>query len=164
MALLKELTDYRSKVMQVLCSNQKIVDLLNDNTDNLAPDRELLYKKIFPYAYTPETNKIVDTFICFRLNVPEVMNKTYKRMSLTFYVFTHHSLMRTEHGLRPDLVGEAIEECFNGALGLGLGRVKLEDMSDISPMDDYHGIAIHYSVDEFNRPSINGDKGRILSA
>lgn len=158
MALLKELTEYRKEIMKTLCSDEEIVKLVTDKENPLVPNRSLMYKNIFPYAYTPDTVKEIDTFICFRITVPEVFNKTCKQMKITFYIFTHQSLIRTQDGLRPDLIGEAIEKLFNGSLNIGLGRVSLEGMDDISPITDYHGIALEYSVLEYNRPSINGDK------
>ena len=157
--LFEELTDYRALVMKTLCSDEEIVKLISDQESPSVPNRSLMYTQIFPYAYTPDTTKETKTFVCFRLSVPEVMNKTYKRINLIFYIFTHQSLIRTQDGLRPDLIGQAIERLFNGSLDVGLGRVKLVGMDDISPITDYHGIAIEYSVAEFNRPSINGDKG-----
>ena len=160
MALLKELTEYRQKIMKALCSDAEIVKLVTDKTNAPVPNRDLMYANIFPYAYTPDTTKETDTFICFRLTVPEVMNKTCKQINITFYIFTHQSLMRTRDGLRPDLIGKEVERLFNGSLDLGLGRAKLEGMDDISPITGYHGIAVEYSVLEYNRPSISGDKGR----
>lgn len=160
MALLRELTEYRNTVMRTLCSDEEIVKLVTGQNDAPVPCRDLMYKNIYPYAYTPDTTKETNTFVCFRLTVPEVMNKTYKKMNITFYIFTHQDLIRTKDGLRPDLIGEALERLFNGSLDLGLGRVELMGMDDISPITGYHGIAVEYSVLEYNRPSINGDKGR----
>lgn len=160
MTLFRELTEYRKTIMQTLCSDSNIVSLLLDKSDITVPCRELMYSKIFPYAYTPDTTKEASTFICFRIDTPEVKDKTCKEMNIAFYTFTHQSLMRTSNGLRPDLIGEAIDRLFNGNLGLGLGRVKLEGMADISPINGYHGISIEYSVMEFNRPSIHGDRKR----
>lgn len=158
--LFEELTDYRALALKTLCSDEEIVKLVTNQEDPSVPNRGLMYTQIFPYAFTPDTTKEAKTFVCFRLSVPEVMNKTYKKINLIFYIFTHQSLMRTDDGLRPDLIGRAIERLFNGSLDVGLGRVKLVGMNDISPITDYHGIAIEYSVAEFNRPSVNGDKGR----
>ena len=159
MAYLEEITDYRAEIMKVLCSDREIVELLTDKKDRNIPDRNLMYTQIFPYAYTPETTQKATTYICFRLTVPRVDNKTYKNISITFYIFTHQSLVRTTDGLRFDLIGEAIDGLFNGKRGLGLGRVELNGMDDISPTKDYHGISLEYVVSEFNRPTING-KGR----
>lgn len=156
MALLKELKEYRSAIMKILCSDQKIVDLIKDNSGSSAPDRSLMYKNIYPYAYTPDTTKETDTYICFRIYVPEVMNKTFKKINLVFYIFAHQSHIRTSNGLRPDLIAERIEELFNGSMDFGVGRMKLDGMDDISPSTNFHGIALEYSVSEFNRPAING--------
>lgn len=157
MALLHELTEYRTKIMKCLCSDQEIVDLIRDKPDSPCPDRNLMYSHIYPYAYTPETTKETKTFICFRIYIPEVMNKTFKQMRLVFYVYSHQSHIRTSNGLRPDLIAERIENLFNGTMDLGVGRMKLTGTDDISPAPDFHGIALEYSVSEFNRPTINGN-------
>lgn len=153
MALLKELGEYRSKIMKALCSDQEIVNLITDYPYSTVPDRSLMYTKIFPYAYDPDLTTTTDTYICFRVYVPEVMNKTFKRMSICFYVFTHQSNVRTDHGLRCDLIAERIEELFNGSMDLGVGRLKLSGVTDINPAPKFHGLAIEYTVSEFNRPS-----------
>lgn len=158
MALCKELKTYRQYIMKTLCSNKDIVSLLTDKKEVELPCRDLMYKNIFPYAYTPDPTKETNTFICFRLSIPHVSNKTCKTVGIVFYIFTHQSLIRTEDGLRTDLIGETIEELFNGTYDIGLGRLKLQGMDDISPNTDYHGIALEYSAEEFNRPSIHGDK------
>ena len=157
MAMLRELKEFRSKINQKLCSDQKIVDLINDNLNSPIPDRDLMYKQIYPYAYTPDAVKDTGTFIGHRIYIPEVMNKTFKRMSIVFYVFVHQDYIRTSEGLRYDLIAERIEDLFNGAMDLGVGRIKLIEINDISPAPKFHGISLEYAVAEFNRPTINGD-------
>lgn len=155
--LLHELTEYRQKVMKALCSDQTIVDLINDASGSTCPDRSLMYSRVFPYAYTPDTTKETNTYVCFRVYVPTVMNKTFKEMRLVFYVFSHQDKIRTSEGLRPDLIAERIENLFNGTMDLGVGRMRLEGTDDISPAPNFHGIALEYAVSEFNRPTINGN-------
>lgn len=155
--LLKELTEYRQKIMKLLCSDQKIVDLIKDTQNSSIPDRSLMYTRIFPYAYTPDVVKDTNTFICFRIYVPEVMNKTFKKVNIVFYIFSHQDYIRTSEGLRPDLIAERVEELFNGTMDLGVGRMSLTGTDDISPSSNFHGIALEYSVSEFNRPTINGN-------
>lgn len=157
MALLQELTDYRKKIMQMICSDQEIVDLILDKENFTVPDRSLMYSRVFPYAYTPDATKETNTYVCFRIYVPEVMNKTFKRMNICFYVFSHQDYIRTSDGLRPDLIAGRIEALLNGSMDLGVGRVSLEGMDDISPAEHFHGVALEYSVSEFNRPTINGN-------
>ena len=156
MALLQELTDYRKTIMQLLCSDQEIVDLVLDKENSTVPNRSLMYSRVFPYAYTPDVTKDTNTYICFRIYVPEVMNKTFKKMNICFYVFSHQDYIRTKDGLRPDLIAGRIEALLNGSMDMGVGRVSLEGMDDISPAEQFHGVALEYSVSEFNRPTING--------
>ena len=157
MALIQALTDYRKKIMQMICSDQEIVDLILDKENSTVPDRSLMYSRVFPYAYTPDATKETNTYVCFRIYVPEVMNKTFKRMNICFYVFSHQDYIRTSDGLRPDLIAGRIEALLNGSMDLGVGRVSLEGMDDISPAEQFHGVALEYSVSEFNRPTINGN-------
>lgn len=117
----------------------------------------LMYKNIFPYAYTPDVTKDTNNYICFRIYIPEVQNKTFKTVNIVFYIFCHQDNIRTSNGLRPDLIGERLETLFNGSMDLGVGRMKLYGMDDISPSSTFHGIALEYTVSEFNRPTINGD-------
>ncbi len=157
MAMLHELREFRSKINEKLCSDQTIVDLVNDKPGSLIPDRELIYKRIFPYAYTPDVIKDTGTFVCHRIHIPDVMNKTFKNITLVFYVFVHQNNIRTSNGLRYDLIAERIEDLFNGSLDLGVDRMKLVSVNDINPCQSFHGVALEYSVTEFNRPTINGD-------
>ena len=142
--------------MQLLCSDQEIVDLVLHKSNSTVPDRSLMYSRIFPYAYTPDATKETNTYICFRIYVSEVMNKTFKKMGICFYIFSHQDYIRTNNGLRPDLIAVRIENLLNGSMELGVGRISLEGMNDISPSDNFHGIALEYIVSEFNRPAING--------
>ena len=135
MALLQELTDYRKKIMQMICSDQEIVDLILDKENSTVPDRSLMYSRVFPYAYTPDATKETNTYVCFRIYVPEVMNKTFKRMNICFYVFSHQDYIRTSDGLRPDLIAGRIEALLNGSMDLGVGRVSLEGMDEMCIRD-----------------------------
>lgn len=157
MAMLRELREFRSRINEKLCSDQFIVDLINDKSGSSTPDRGLIYKRVFPYAYTPDVIKDTGTFICHRIYIPEVMNKTFKNITLVIYVFVHQNNIRTRNGLRYDLIAERIENLFNGSLDLGVNRMKLVSVNDISPCQSFHGIALEYSVTEFNRPTIHGD-------
>ena len=64
MALCKELTEYRSKIMKLLCNDQEIVDLITDTPNSAIPNRSLMYKNIFPYAYTPDVTKDTNNYLC----------------------------------------------------------------------------------------------------
>ncbi len=158
MAMLRELRQIRNIINKKLCSDQTIVDLINDKHTDI-PDRSLMYKNIFPYAYTPDVVKDTGTFICHRIYVPVVMNKTFKKITIVFYIFVHQDNIRTSDGLRYDLIAERMEQMFNGTMEFGVGRMNLNEVNDISPSPMFHGIALEYSVTDFNRPTINGKQG-----
>ena len=157
MALMQKLKQYRSNIMKTICSDQDIVDLINETSGSTVPDRSLIYKNVFPYAYTPDKTTDTNTYVCFRIYVPEIRNKTFKIMNLVFYVFTHQSHIRTSNGLRTDLLAERIEALFNGSMDYGVGRLTLTGVNDVNISNYFHGLALEYSVSEFNRPTINGN-------
>lgn len=156
MSMLRELKEFRNIINRKLCSDQLLVDLINDKPSQV-PDRTLLYKRVIPYAYTPDVVKDTGTFVCHRIYVPRVNSKTLKNIRLMIYIFVHQDNIRTQEGLRYDLMAERIESLFNGTMDLGVGRMELLEVSDISPAPKFHGIALEYTVSEFNRPTINGD-------
>lgn len=157
MALLKKVSEYRSNIMRMLCSDKDIVRLVSDKKSSTIPDKSLIYKNIYPYAYVPNTNTGAETFICFCFNFGNIYDKTYKKGYLTFYVFSNQKILRTSDGLRCDLIAERIEELFNGNYDIGLGRMQLSSVDDISPINDYHGVSIQYTFSDFNRPTIGRD-------
>lgn len=156
MSMLRELKEFRNTINRRLCSDQELVNLINGKP-SIVPDRSLLYKNIYPYAHTPETVKETDTYICHRIYIPRVENKTLKNVRIIFYVFVHQDNIRTQDGLRYDLIAERIESLFNGVMDMGVGRIELQEVNDISPAPKFHGVALEYFVKEFNRPTINGD-------
>ena len=83
MSMLREIGKIRSSINERICSDQVIVDLINDKTNSKIPDRSLLYKRVFPYAYTPDAVKDTGAFVCHRVYVPDVMNKTFKKKKTT---------------------------------------------------------------------------------
>ena len=157
-----EITNFRNKIMEALCSDQEIVNLIKDVRTAQVPDRGLIYKNIFPYAYNPDTVKDTDTFICFRVYLPEgrEFNKTVRNLRIVFYVFSHQSKIRTKlGGLRTDLIVERIDDLFNGKMGIGIGRIEFASLDDINPSPNFHGSMIEYRVYDFNRPMIDGKSG-----
>lgn len=157
-----EVTNFRSKIMEILCSDEEIVNLIKDETLSRVPDRSLIYKNIFPFAYNPDTVKDTDTFICFRVYIPESreFSKTVRDLKIVFYVFSNQNKIRTSQGgLRPDLIIERIDSLFNGKLNIGIGRIEFVSMDDINPSPNFHGAAVEYHVHDFNRPTINGKSG-----
>ena len=151
MSYLKDFTDFRTNLMQAVCSDQELVNLIYNDEDHSAPDRSLPYQFVFPIPYVPETTEKASTFVCFRLSVPSVFSKTMKDVAIYVYVVTHKDLQRTDSGLRIDRMAERIDTILNGSLDFGVGRLKLDKIDDVYPAKDYYGLILKYVNADFNR-------------
>jgi len=152
MANLEEFTTYKQTLMQAICTSDKIVNLMKLSTDpqNIT-GRDMRYKRIFPYNYVPLTIENAQSFICFTVTAPNVKDDLITELCLTVYVFTHQDLMRTDKGIRTDLLISEIDKLLNGSTRYGLGKVSLK-MCDVMqvPSRGYSGLFSVYSVKDFN--------------
>lgn len=153
MANLEEFTTYKQTLMKAICTSDSIVDLIKLDTDK--PEitgKDLRYVRIFPYNYVPLVTENATTFICFTVTAPVVKNEMITELCLTIYVFTHQDIMRTDKGMRTDLLVSEIDKLLNGSLEYGLGKVSLKgcDVMQV-PVRGYSGLYSIYSVKDFNR-------------
>lgn len=157
---LEELYDYKNRLIQELCSDPDIVQLVTGNKDASVPNHQMPYTQVFPYEYVPETIEDGQTFICVEVEVPSVPNKTYYLPVIYIWVFTHKSRMRieTDHGgaVLVDELSAKIDKLLNGNRYYGMGTLELDSVSHFKPATDFLGRALVYTACEFNRP-----KGRI---
>ena len=153
MAHLEEFTTYKQTLMQALCTNENIVDLLKlDGDSESITGREMRYKRIFPYNYVPLTTEKATTFICFSVVAPRVKSGVISTLKLIVWVFTHQNLMKTKDGMRTDLLVSEIDKILNGSNKYGLGRVELQSCDIMQvPCEGYVGLCSVYTVDEYNR-------------
>lgn len=157
MANLEELTAYKALLMKYFCTDEVIGKYIL-NVDETLSGKELMYRKIFPYPYVPETSESAQTFICFEVNVPLVYRYVTKKLEILVYVFTAHGLMRLPDsgGMRVDVISSAVDKILNGCKEFGLGGVKLVSAEGFRPVDGYYGRIITYQVDDINIPLCEG--------
>ncbi len=151
MSYLRDFTEFRTNLMQAVCSDQELVNLIYNDEEHKAPDRTLPYQYVYPIPYVPETTEKASTYVCFRLSVPMVQSKTIKDVAIYVYVVTHKDLMRSKGGLRIDKMAERIDAILNGSTKYGLGRLKLDKIDDVYPAKDYYGLILKYVNADFNR-------------
>lgn len=153
MANLEEFTMYKQKLMQTICTSDNIVKLLKLPTDSAdITGRDLRYVRIFPYNYVPLISEVAQTYICFTVTAPNVKENYIKDIYLTVYVFTHQDIMRTENGMRTDLLVAEIDKLLNGSTKYGLGEVNLKSCEVMgAPARGYCGLYLIYTVKDFNR-------------
>lgn len=147
---LEELSKYKIEIMKRLCLDTEIQSLIL-LSESQNQGREMMYKNIFPYAFVPNTVTNANTFICFDLEVQRVENRTFKDINILFWIFTHQSLMRTDEGIRTDLIASEVDKILNGNKDLGLGTVELKKVLRVNPAKDYHGRTLVYRSVDFNR-------------
>lgn len=150
---LEEFFDYKNRLMKTLCSNKEIVRLITDSSDAPVPNYNLAYRLVYPYEYVPDTVDDGKTFVCFDVDIAEVVDKTFYVPVLYLWVFTHKSKMRLdEGGIRTDNLCVEIDKELNGSRYFGLGELDLQSVGRFSPITDYQGRVMVYVAKDFNRP------------
>ncbi len=149
---LSDLYDYKNKLMEDLLTNEKIVELLNEELP-FSEARSLAYKQVFPAEYIPETVHDGSTFICFDVDVQSADSKTFLTPILYVWVFAHRSRLRLPNGggVRTDALCSEICKAINGSREYGLGELNLYAVKRFAPMTDYNGKVMTFIMKEFNR-------------
>lgn len=134
------------EIMKALKYNEKNF-LEQPNFDN----ESLLFENLFPHRFVPGTSENKKTYLTISFGKYRPIKNSFKSGLITFSVFTHQDLFRTDYGsLRTDFVIAKLDEIFNGAEGLGVGKAEFYDMDALSLNTDYHGSYISYKVCDFN--------------
>lgn len=157
MANLEEFTTYKNTLMKAICTSTAIVDLLKIASDPVTiTGRDMRYKRIYPYNYVPLTIENAQTFICFTVTAPNIKKGIINDLRLTVYVFTHQDIMRTDRGMRTDLLISEIDKLLNGSTEYGLGKVELKacDVMQV-PCQGYSGLYSVYTVQDFGTSICN---------
>lgn len=152
MAHLEEFTTYKQTLMQAICTSPEIISLLKLDTDPAdITGRDMRYDRIFPYNYVPLVTTNAKTFICFIVTAPNVKEGVIAELMLTVFVFTHQDIMRTNKGMRTDLLISEIDKLLNGSINYGLGKVRLRSCDVLQvPVRGYSGLFSTYVVKDFN--------------
>ena len=150
--MLEEFFDYKNQLMKDICSNEKIVKLITDKTQPTIPDFNLPYSQVYPYEFVPETIDHGQTFICFDVDIAQVLDKTFYVPVLYVWVFTHKSKIQLpEGGIRTDKLAAETDAILNGSRYFGLGELDLKNVGRFSPITDYQGRVLTYHAKDFNR-------------
>lgn len=152
MAHLQELTTYKEKIMQAICTSDEVVSLLRKDSEPTLSGRDMRYERIFPYDYIPGTTTKESTYICFDIEAPSVYSCVELYLDFYIWIFTHQKLMNTGKGTRIDLLAHAVDKLFNGRDDFGFGKLELKYCKRLPPPSiGYHGKVMAYSAKFFNR-------------
>lgn len=149
---LRDFYDYKNQLMKDLLTDETIVRLVDKDASVSTAVERLMYKRVFPYEYLPETTEFSSTYICCDVDILSSDNKTFLNPVLYIWVFTHKSLMRLpEGGVRVDELASKICERINGSRFYTLGELNFNSCKRFAPMTDYNGKCLVFHGKEFNR-------------
>lgn len=152
MGSLNEFFDYKNQFMKDLCCDKPVVTMVTDDEKSDVPNHTLAYSQVFPFEYVPDTVDNGQTFICFDVDIANVLNRTYYIPVLYVWVFTHKSKLRLpEGGVRIDELSSRINDLLNGSRFYGLGELELKRVDRFSPITGYQGRVLTYQAVDFNR-------------
>lgn len=148
---LEELFDYKNRLVYDLLSNEKIVEIISRGFPVDDP-ADLVYKRIFPYEYVPETIEEAGTYICCDVDIQRSYNKTFLEPVIYVWIFTHKSQIRhSEGGVVTDKLACEISKTVNGSRFYGLGELDLYSVRRFAPIADYQGKIMTFNAKDFNR-------------
>lgn len=148
---LEEFYDYKNTLMEDLLTSPEITGLLKEGVSQ-EKAKTLAYKLVFPYEFVPDTVEHGDTYICYDVDITNVINKTYLLPTLYVWVFTHKSKMRLpQGGVRVDKLCSEISKVINGSRGYGLGTLELKSVKRFAPMTDFQGKVMVFEAVDINR-------------
>ena len=153
MANLEGLTRYKETLMKAICTSTKIVDLVKCSGEESLGGRQMMYHRVFPYWYVPDTSEDAQTFICFDVDVGSARSEILNKMIIKVYVMCHQDIMRLSNGggMRIDVLASEIDKIMNGSTKFGLGKCELQSVTGFAPATKYYGREMRYVVNDLTR-------------
>ena len=123
MGLLYPLRALKDRVIELILSSQKIVDLIGDDAYKTAPAPNLLYKKVYPFIYIPDTIHSSSAILCVEANITSVKTDTVCDVELIIATMCHCDIMRTDFGTRIDALADEVDDIINHSREFGIGKI-----------------------------------------
>ena len=149
------ITRYKSKLMSSIINSPELIALVNDSyieDGEIIDANGLVYKQIFPFYYIPDTQTETLSYVLMKVNGLGVSGKIYNKAEVYICVMSHQDIMKVEdaNGTRIDLMGEIIEDLFNGRDDFGFGEMELKSNAEININTTYRGRELRFFVEDFN--------------
>jgi len=151
--LLYPIREVKDRVVEMILSSQKVVDLIADDKYKTAPAPGLMYRRVFPFVFIPQTVDRASALVCVEANITSVKSDTVCDVELIIVTMCHGDTMRTDFGTRIDALADEIDELFNHSRELGIGRVtpSVRYPTDYSlPNYGYVARKVKYTIPNFN--------------
>ncbi|MGM1044880.1 MAG: hypothetical protein ACQEXX_01900 [Bacillota bacterium] len=158
MSQLEDLSKDKFTALDRILNHQNIMKaVVNDklnflDSDDIENPEDYIFDRIFPHRFIPKTSEKQKTYITLSFgDYRSVKGGAFKSGKITFSVFTHQDLFRTDYGvLRTDYIISEIEQLMNSKRGIGIGKTEFFKMDELSLNSEYHGSYIAYKIFEFN--------------
>jgi hypothetical protein len=141
--------------MTVLLDNENIVQAIGNNNKDFIENPisintlSLMYENLFPYKISPKILTSPKTVITMSFDGFKQNGRKFKVGNIKFYTLCHMSLVRTNSGLRYDVIYEEIQKIIEEQRIIGFGKLTLKDVTDLTINDEYIGNIIICEVNDF---------------
>ena len=126
MANSQEIIRYKQQLTSLIINNTAIVKLINE--PEITNPEDLIYHNIYDFVRIPETIDEEKTYICIKVDVPQVYRSSFlfKQLIISIYIISHQKQMITEYGgTRIDLISALLDKMLNGRRDIGKKKLEL---------------------------------------
>lgn len=147
---------YKRKLLSSIENSPELIALIDptclENGECVDVEEKLEYKQIFPYYYIPDTQTDQLAYVMMKVNGLGIHDGIYTALDVYICVVAHQGIMRVDGllGNRIDLMGEIVEDLFNGRDDFGFGSMSLVSNVE-SEINEFHRCRIlRFTVEDFN--------------
>lgn len=154
MANSQEIVRYKQQLTSLIINNAAVVKLINE--PEITNPEDLIYHNIYDFVRIPETIDEEKTYICIKVDVPQVYRSSFlfKQLIISIYIISHQNQMITEYGgTRIDLISALLDKMLNGRKDIGKKKLEL-----ISNIEDSVGSKHRCRIMKFKAEDINNSK------
>lgn len=152
-----QLTKYKNNVLQELITNTNLVKALVNTEENFLnidlPNGffppSIIYSQIFPYQFIADIEDTPKTYITMSFGNYKYINNLFKSGILTFFIYTHKELMKSDYGQRTDYILDQVDSMFNKDSNVGVFSLELNGGGDFKANDNHFGSTISYKFTDF---------------
>lgn len=122
------ISDWKNRILSELQNDEQFLDVLGTTEEER---EDLIYSRLFPHYYIPDTIDKVTTYVCVEIDIrTHTWSKLYSYPTITFTVLAHQDDMKLNipgvSATRIDYLTELLDIKYNHALGFGVGKLELE--------------------------------------
>lgn len=151
--------DWKNQILSDLQNDNKIIEALNLHEDD-DPD-DLVWNRLFPHYYIPDTQEAVKTYILVEIDVQSNRSRyepmkydLYAYPTITFTILSHQKDMEMKmagiSATRIDYIAMLLDKKYNGASGFGLGEIQMTSNIAGNLDDKYRFRQLVFQAVDFN--------------